>query len=218
MDAVAAAGLAYLIGAIPISFLVARFTSGVDLRTHGSRSVSGSNVGASSGFVPMAVAGLLDIGKGAVAVAPVADRPGLAALASGCAVVGHNWSLYLRFAGGRGVGPAIGSTLVLAWPGTVVIGVGLAAGRLAAHTATGTFLAQAALPVVLGVAGGADGAWLGIALVLPMWVKRIVGNAPPRGGYRPAAAAFRLIRDHDREDATGPRRADEAPAKPGEAE
>jgi glycerol-3-phosphate acyltransferase PlsY len=145
----------------------------------------------------MAVAGLLDIGKGAAAVLPVTDRPGVAAFAAGCVVAGHNWSIFLRWAGGRGVGPALGATLVLAWPGTVVLGVGLAAGRLAAHTATGTFAAQAALPVVLGVTDGADGVWLGIALLVPMWIKRVVGSEAPPGGHGPAATLFRLVRDHD---------------------
>ena len=197
MEAVAVVG-AYLVGAIPIAYLVARSASGVDLRTHGSRSVSGSNVGASSGFVPMAVAGVLDIAKGALAVLPVMDRPGWAALAAGAAVAGHNWSVFLGGSGGRGVGPALGATLVLAWPGTVVLAAGLAGGSLARHTATGTFAAQAALPVVLGLTGGAAGAWLAVALVVPMWIKRIAADGPPPGGHRPGTLAFRLVHDHDR--------------------
>lgn len=189
---------AYLIGSLPISFLVARLTSGTDLRTFGNRTISGTNVGLSSGFPAMAVAGLLDIGKGALAVLPVASRPGWAAAAAGCAVIGHNWSVFLGGAGGRGISPAIGTTAVLAWPGSVLLVAGLALGKLTRHTSLGSFIAQACLPLVMGVTHGGDGAWLGVALLGPMWVKRMVGNERPATGYRPSVVLYRLARDHDR--------------------
>jgi glycerol-3-phosphate acyltransferase PlsY len=189
---------AYLIGSLPISFLVARFASGTDLRTFGNRTISGTNVGLSSGFVAMAVAGLLDIGKGALAVAPLTSRPGWGAVAAGCAVVGHNWSVFLGGAGGRGISPAIGASAVLAWPGAVVLVLGLVVGKLTNHTSLGSFIAQACLPVVLAVTHGAQGLWLGVALIAPMWVKRMAGNAPPTAGYSPGVVLYRLARDHDR--------------------
>jgi glycerol-3-phosphate acyltransferase PlsY len=190
--------MAYVIGSLPISFLVARFVSGTDLRTFGNRTISGTNVGLSSGFPAMALAGVLDIAKGAVAVAPVASRPGWAVAAAGCAVVGHNWSVFLMGAGGRGISPGIGATAVLAWPGAVLLGLGLILGKATRHTSLGSFIAQASLPLVMGFTHGSDGAWLGVALLVPMWLKRMIGNGAPPSGYRPAMVLYRLARDHDR--------------------
>jgi glycerol-3-phosphate acyltransferase PlsY len=199
-DAVLAAAAlvgAYVLGAIPFSYLVARAASGVDLRSFGTGTVSGSGVGEAAGFWPMAVAGLLDIGKGAAAVLPVAgSRPMVAALAAGAAVAGHNWSPFLRHAGGRGISPAIGAAAVLAWPGALVLLAGLAFGKLARHTSVGSFVAQAALPAVLAVTHESVGLVLGLAVVLPMWAKRVTGNRPPeRRVWR--ILLYRLVRDHD---------------------
>ncbi len=70
MEALTAAGYlvgAFLVGSIPFSYLMARAVSGVDLRRVGTGTVSGTGVEVTSGFWPMAVAGVLDIGKGAAA-------------------------------------------------------------------------------------------------------------------------------------------------------
>jgi glycerol-3-phosphate acyltransferase PlsY len=200
MEALVVAGYfigAFLLGAIPFSYLVTRAASGVDLRRVGTGTVSGSGVGVAAGFWPMAVAGLLDIGKGAAAVVPMAgERPMLAALGAGAAAVGHNWSPFLRGAGGRALSVAGGATMVMAWPGTVTLALGLAVGRLFRQTGLGAFVGQAALPAVLAVTDGAVGAALGGALVAPMWAKRILGNRPPRE-RRPATYLSRLLFDHD---------------------
>jgi glycerol-3-phosphate acyltransferase PlsY len=145
----------------------------------------------------MALAGLLDIGKGALAVLPVAGtRPVVAAVAAGFAVIGHNWSPWLRSAGGRGISPAIGAAAVLAWIGAIVLLAGLAAGKLAGYTSVGSFVVQAALPGVLTVTHGTAGAVFGTAVVLPMWLKRVMGNRrPAEPSLR--SYAYRLIRDHD---------------------
>jgi len=197
--AIAALGVvfAFGIGAIPFSYLVARWVSGADLRLVGSGTVSGSGVGEAAGFWPMAAAGLLDIGKGAAAVLPLAGtRPIVAAIAAGAAVIGHNWSPFLRRAGGRGISPAMGAAAVLAWPGALVLLAGLAFGKLARHTSVGSFVAQAALAPVLAITHGTVGWVLGVSVVIPMWAKRMAGNHPPerRAG---GVLLYRLVRDHD---------------------
>ncbi len=140
---------------------------------------------------------MLDIGKGAVVVIPMAgSHPALAAVGAGMAAVGHNWSLFLRGAGGRAVSVALGATLVMAWPGTVVLGLGMGIGKLVHNTGIGSAISQAALPVVLGVTDGKVGVLLGLTLVIPMWAKRILGNAaPPQRTV--GAYAYRLLRDRD---------------------
>jgi glycerol-3-phosphate acyltransferase PlsY len=190
---------AFVLGSVPFSYLVARATSGADLRRVGTGTVSGSGVGVASGFWPMAAAGLLDIGKGAAVVAPMAgSHPVLAAVGAGVAAIGHNWSMFLRGAGGRAISIALGATLVMAWPGTVVLGLGMVVGRLFRNTGIGSVVSQAALPLVLGITGGKAGLLLGLFLVAPMWVKRITGNAPP--SQRTARVyVCRLLRDRDPE-------------------
>ncbi len=188
---------AYLLGAVPFSQIVARLTARADLRRIGTGTVSGTGVYEISGFVPVAVAGVLDILKGVAAVLPMAgSRPWVAALAGGLAVVGHNWSVFLGGAGGRGIAPALGATAVLAPEGTLVLALGLALGRLARRTGLGSFLAQALLVPVLAVVDGTHGALLGSALVVPMWLKRMMGNHPPPPP-RGIAALHRLAFDHD---------------------
>jgi glycerol-3-phosphate acyltransferase PlsY len=188
---------AFLIGSLPFSFVMARICSGADLRRVGSGTVSGTGVGRSSGFWPMALAGVLDIGKGAAAVIPVvADRPLLAALGAGAAVAGHNWSPSLRWAGGRGISTGFGAALVVAWPGLVVLAAGMAIGRLFRQTGLGCFVSQAALPVVLTITDGGIGVVLAGALVVPMWVKRVLGNGPPEV-RRPRVYLSRLLFDND---------------------
>jgi hypothetical protein len=92
----------------------------------------------------------------------------------------------------------------MAWPGAVVLSLGLAVGRLFRHTGLGSFVAQAALPGALAITAGwpatvADpvvGATLGAALVVPMWAKRLMGNGPRRRA-RPAVCLSRLLFDND---------------------
>lgn len=200
MEALAAGGYlvgAYLLGSLPFSYVIARLVSGTDLRRLDSGTVSGTGVGRSSGFWPMAVAGIADIAKGAAAVFPMAvERPWLAALGGGAAAAGHNWSIFLRGEGGRAISAALGSTLVLAWPGTVVLGLGMGVGRLFRQTGLGSFISQAILPGVLALTHGATGALLAGALVMPMWLKRLLGNGRPQR-ERLRVYLSRLLLDND---------------------
>jgi glycerol-3-phosphate acyltransferase PlsY len=94
-------------------------------------------------------------------------------------VVGHNWSPFLRGAGGRGVAPALGALLVQAWPGAVLLLGGLVVGKALRQTGLGGFVAEVLLTPVLAVLEGAAGALAGAAVVVPMLVKRIAGNGRP---------------------------------------
>src|SRR6478672_10400774 len=172
--------VAFVAGSIPFSNLAARITRGVDLRTVGTGTVSGTSLFRVSGFPALAVAGILDVGKGALGPALAGgDRATLAACAGGLAVVGHNWSPFLRGAGGRGVAPALGALLVTAWPGAVLLLVGLLAGKFFRNTGMGGFVAEIALTPVLAIWGGEVGALAGLCIAVPMLVKRVLGNARP---------------------------------------
>ncbi|MGQ9476942.1 MAG: glycerol-3-phosphate 1-O-acyltransferase PlsY [Candidatus Bipolaricaulia bacterium] len=115
LEGLLAAALFYLLGALPFSYLLGRLVKGIDLREHGSGNVGATNVGRVLGwrYYPLALA--LDLGKG-VAAAMLARHWGLPLELSGFAVLGHDWSLFLRFTGGKGVSTSLGILAVLSWP------------------------------------------------------------------------------------------------------
>lgn len=109
--------LGYLLGSIPTAYIVTRLALGRDVRQLGGGNVGGLNVYREVGFLPAAAVAIVDMGKGAAAVAiacwlPDVSLPFVLAAAL-AAVVGHNWMLFLKFSGGKGIGPAIGSLFVL---------------------------------------------------------------------------------------------------------
>ncbi len=190
--------VAFVVGSIPFSQIAARRTRGVDLRAVGSGTVSGTSLYRVAGFGPLAAAGVLEVAKGAAGpgLATAAGRPAVAALAAGAAVAGHNWSPFLRGAGGRGLSPALGALLVVAWPGAVLLLAGMIIGSVSGETAIGALIAELALTPVLAVTHGANGALAGAAITIPMLVKRIAGNTrPAEPGLHPYV--MRLLFDRD---------------------
>ncbi len=188
--------VAYLVGAVPFAQLAARLTRGADLRLVGTGTVSGTGLYRVAGFWPLAIAGVLDVGKGAAGPLLAARSPTLAALAGGAAVAGHNWSPFLRWAGGRGISPAMGALAVTAWPGAVLLLAGLAIGRLARQTGAVCFVADLALVPLATMTRGSAGALAAAAVLIPMLVKRLAGNRAP--AERTAATYLRrLVFDRD---------------------
>ena len=124
------AGLAilvgYLIGSIPMGYLVIKLLKGQDIREHGSGRTGGTNAMRAGGVVAGALTMIGDVLKGYASVwlarlivGPAMSETGvgafISALAGLGAVVGHNWSVYLRFRGGAGTAPNIGASLAF-WP------------------------------------------------------------------------------------------------------
>jgi acyl phosphate:glycerol-3-phosphate acyltransferase len=110
--------LCYLLGSVSGSLLLGRFR-GVDIRTLGSGNAGGTNALRTQGAAFALGVVLIDIGKGALAVAVAqAIFPGDTAVALGAvmtAVMGHIWPLYHDFRGGKGAATLVGG-LILAWP------------------------------------------------------------------------------------------------------
>jgi len=107
---------AYLIGSLPVAFWVAKFTRGIDLRQYGSGSVGATNLLRSSSWWIATPVGAFDLGKGMLMVW-VAQLVGLNVAAQVtvglAAILGHNWSVFLRFSGGRGILTTLGVALIL---------------------------------------------------------------------------------------------------------
>jgi glycerol-3-phosphate acyltransferase PlsY len=193
--------LAFVAGAIPFSNIVARATRGVDLRDTAYGTVSGSSLYRVAGLWPLFVAGILDVAKGAAVPLMAGDHTVVAAFAGGLAVAGHNWSPFLDWRGGRGIAPALGALLVIAWPGVLVLLGSLVLGKLIRETGLGGFVGEVALVPILAVTHGGTGALAGAAVAVPMFAKRIVGNSlPAERGLRPYAR--RLVFDRDPETPT----------------
>ena len=109
--------IGYLLGSIPSAYIAGRVASGKDVRRLGGGNVGGLNLYREVGALPAALAGIADTCKGAGAVAIAywlldVSQPYVLATAV-AAVVGHNWMLFLKFSGGKGMGAAIGALFVL---------------------------------------------------------------------------------------------------------
>jgi glycerol-3-phosphate acyltransferase PlsY len=188
----------YLAGAVPFSNLMAKRRRGVDLRTVGTGTVSGTSLYEVAGFGALALAGICDVAKGAVGPALAGrDRPGLQAAACTAAVAGHNWSPFLRGAGGRGISPAIGALAPVAPAGSAILLGGMTVGRLGGETALGSLAADAVLVPVLARTDGRRGALAATGVVATMLAKRLSGNAPVPPGNRARAYFNRLVFDRD---------------------
>jgi glycerol-3-phosphate acyltransferase PlsY len=193
--------VAWLAAGVPFSNLAAQRLRGVDLREVGSATVSGTSLYRVAGFGPLAAAGVLEVAKGSIGpLLAGPDRPALAAAAAGVAVAGHNWSPFLRGAGGRGISPAVGALLVGAPAGAAVLLGGMVLGRLGGETAVGSLVADVVLIPLVALVHGRRGALLGTAVVVPMLAKRICGNRPPPAAGRSRTYLNRLLYDRDERD------------------
>ena len=193
---VAVLATSYLAGGIPFAQIVARLTSTTDLRDHGVGTVSASGLKDVAGVGPVIVAGVLDVAKGTVGplLAGAQKRPTLATIAVAVAVTSHNWSPFLRGAGGRGISPAMGALLVVAPEGAAVLLAGVAAGRALGESALGALAAYAALAPALARTRGHAGRVTAAAVLAPIVVKRLVGN---RRATAPRTYVWRLLLDRD---------------------
>ena len=108
--------VAYLFGAFPPAYLLARTAKGIDIRDVGSKNVGALNVYRHIGWHGAALVFLADTGKGALAVLLPRwiGAPDMAMYTAAIVVVvGHNWSIFLRFAGGKGVATVFGVTVTV---------------------------------------------------------------------------------------------------------
>lgn len=133
----------YFFGAIPFGFLFVRATKGIDLREVGSGRTGGTNSMRAAGPVVGALTGLSDVLKGACAIwlarflfGNVLSSdwlPWAELMTAVMSIIGHNWSIFLKFKGGAGTGPNIGWATAIWWPMfpiglLVVLGVGYLTG------------------------------------------------------------------------------------------
>ncbi|HZM71596.1 MAG TPA: glycerol-3-phosphate 1-O-acyltransferase PlsY [Candidatus Cryosericum sp.] len=191
-----ACALGFLLGAIPFSWILARLLGGLDIRSVGSGNVGATNVARSLGFWVGGAALLLDASKGAAAawlgqaLDPAGPSGGGGLLAGGLAVLGHNFTPFLGFRGGKGVATGAGVFAVLA-PKAVLASVAVFAIALgwSRTVSLGSILAAAALPVAAWLTG-AGGNVVALALLVAILViarhaanlRRLARGEEPRIG------------------------------------
>lgn len=165
MVAIAVAALAaYILGSIPFSYLAGRIFAGIDLRQHGSGNLGASNtfriLGAraavavlvldvAKGFVPVYMAPIANNMQGLLALRPMGDH-WLMLVAALFAVLGHMFSLFLRFSGGKGIATSAGAFMALSpWAFMAAFLVWLLVFVATRIVSAGSISAALALPVIV---------------------------------------------------------------------
>jgi glycerol-3-phosphate acyltransferase PlsY len=137
--------VAYLLGSMPTGYLAGKLLKGIDIREHGSRSTGATNVLRTLGKGPALAVLLVDVLKGAAAIAfarwlcswlqtlpsvpppagldPQTWLPWAVCLAGLAVLVGHSRPIWLNFRGGKSAATGLGVLLALSWP----VGLGAAA-------------------------------------------------------------------------------------------
>ena len=154
--------LAYLIGATPTSYIAGKLGKRIDLREHGSNNLGATNVYRVLGWKYAIPVGVIDMVKGAVPVVilgPWSNGPAWFTVALGlAAVLGHMFSPYVRFRGGKGVATAAGVFLALA---PLAIGISVAMWA-----------------VILWLSGYVSVASITVAVLFPLWVRVTAPEEP----------------------------------------
>jgi glycerol-3-phosphate acyltransferase PlsY len=146
---------AFLIGSIPFGYLIGRFLYHTDLRKSGSGNIGAMNALRTVGRKGAVAVLLLDAGKGALPVllldALGDGGGGLVCLAGSCAVLGHCFSPWLGWKGGKGVATAFGVIFALCWPAGLICVVAWLLGALAVtrYSSVGSMLAMVVAPFAL---------------------------------------------------------------------
>lgn len=148
--------LAYLVGSTPTSLWVARAFHGLDLREHGSGNLGATNTLRVLGWQAAVPVLVVDVGKGYLPVSlfPALDAPaaefGWVVAYGGAAIVGHVFSFWVRFRGGKGVATSAGVFLGLApWALLVAFAVWLAVVVTTRIVSLGSILAAVTAPVAV---------------------------------------------------------------------
>jgi len=180
----------FLIGSIPWGYLIGRFMYHTDLRKSGSGNIGAMNALRTLGTKGAVAVLLLDAGKGVLPVLlvvhPMTIRlgstfmvwhpDGAGGLAAACAVLGHCYSPWLGWKGGKGVATAFGAIFALSWPAGLVCVAAWLLGALALtrYSSVGSMLAMIVAPFALFAftRSLAETAFGVFAAVLILWTHR----------------------------------------------
>lgn len=154
--------LSYLVGSIPTSIIASRIARGQDIRRHGSGNAGATNVFRVMGWKAGVAVAIVDIAKGAFAALvismiriggehiPVNEEFTIQLMAGASAVLGHIWTIFADFKGGKGVATTIGM-LIGTFPGGLIFGIPVFIGAvlITGYVSLSSILATAAIPMSL---------------------------------------------------------------------
>ncbi len=190
---------AYLIGAIPVGFLVARAAGGTDIRRAGSGNIGATNVLRTLGRGPAVLTLVGDIVKGCLAVAAaraIGTEAWSAAGGAVAAVAGNCWPLFLAFRGGKGMATGLGAFLaVVPWAVAPAAVLWLVVTSLSRYVSLASILSCVSLPLAAALLGYPRHSVVAAALValIIMWrhrenIARLASGTEHRLGDRARAA------------------------------
>lgn len=199
---------AYLLGSMPTAYLIGKLVSGIDIREYGSGNLGGTNVAHHVGkwwLIPLSIVDVLAKGTSPVLIGHYflgLDKASTALLVAPILVViGHNWSAFMKFQGGRGVAVVAGGLLALS---PILLGAFLlvfAVGWLITRSAgIWVLLSLILLPIWVLVAGQpASLSWFCVVMLTLVILKRLLSNnvSIPDGVSRRQVLLNRLLRDRD---------------------
>jgi len=145
--------VSYLVGAIPTGLIVVRILTGEDIRRHGSGNIGTVNVLRVAGAGTAVVVLVVDILKGLLPVlfaAAMGSSAWTVVLAGLAAIVGHNWSVFLGFQGGKGIATSFGVLFGLSWPAAAVAAaVWILTVAITRYSSLGSLLGVVSVPITL---------------------------------------------------------------------
>jgi glycerol-3-phosphate acyltransferase PlsY len=119
--------LSYLLGSVSFSIVIAKWVKGIDIRQHGSGNAGATNTLRVLGKGPGILVFLLDIAKGIAAVwighGLGGDNEWIPVLSGLAAIIGHNWPIWFKFKGGKGIATTVGVIATLAFVPAICAGV-----------------------------------------------------------------------------------------------
>jgi glycerol-3-phosphate acyltransferase PlsY len=188
--------LAYLLGSIPAAYIVGRLAASIDIRTVGTRNVGALNTYHQIGPRAATVVLVLDTLKGALAIVTVLsvwDSPWGCLYAALGVVAGHNWSLFLRFRGGKGLAAALGVSLaVQPWLTLIALAPTIAATAATRNLVVGATVGLALLNLLIITTGQGQ-----IQIIICLSLTLIVAATYIGRSWKESATALRAGRWRD---------------------
>lgn len=154
VEFIVAAVVSYLLGSVSFSILIARWVKGIDIRQHGSGNAGATNTLRVLGKGPAAAVFLLDVAKGIAAVwlgkLLGGDSNWVPIVSGAAAITGHNWPIWFRFKGGKGIATTIGVMAVIAfWPALLSGIIAIASIAITRYVSLGSLIFAALMPVFI---------------------------------------------------------------------
>lgn len=165
----------YLLGSVPFGFVIAHLLGLGDLREMGSGNIGATNVLRTGNKLAAVLTVVLDVGKGAFAVALavwLTSDPKIGLTSGIWAVMGHDFPVWLNFKGGKGVATTFGVLLATAWPvGLGAIATWLIVAFVSRYSSLASLLGLAAAPIFAWFLTSPQHALLAALLAAIVWAR-----------------------------------------------